>query len=88
MSSLPLALVAVPQDCVADSARCPAALTDLNALPSAAEGLWASPLATVEPDADWERMWRVRLPDGSLTDLVNLTRAKDALKLLNQRGPQ
>jgi len=42
--------------------------------------MWASPLATVEPDATGA-MWRVRLPDGSLTDLVNLTRAKDALKL-------
>jgi hypothetical protein len=33
-------------------------------------------------------MWRVRLPDGSLTDMVNRTRAKDAavsiaLRLLN-----
>jgi hypothetical protein len=35
-------------------------------------------------------MWRVRLPDGHLTDMVNLSRAKDAaashaLATLNQR---
>jgi len=35
-------------------------------------------LATVEPDAQWARMWRVRFHDGHLTDMVNLTRAKDA----------
>jgi hypothetical protein len=35
-------------------------------------------LATVEPDAKWSEMYRVRLPDGQLTDMVNLTRAKDA----------
>jgi hypothetical protein len=35
-------------------------------------------LATVEPDAKWPAMYRVRLPDGQLTDMVNLTRAKDA----------
>ena len=34
-------------------------------------------------------MWRVRLPDGYLTDMVNLSRAKDAaaslaLGVLNQ----
>jgi hypothetical protein len=37
-----------------------------------------SVLATVEPDATWPGMWRVRRPDGSLTDMANLTRAKDA----------
>ena len=32
-------------------------------------------LATIEPDP---RMWRVRLPGQYLTDMVNLSRAKDA----------
>jgi hypothetical protein len=46
-------------------------------------------LATIEPDLTWPRMWRVRLPDGCLTDMVNLSRAKDAaaslaLGVLNQ----
>jgi hypothetical protein len=35
-------------------------------------------LATVEDDAKWAGMYRVRLPGGYLTDMVNLTRAKDA----------
>jgi hypothetical protein len=37
-----------------------------------------APLLSVEPDAKWPCMWRVRKPDGSLTDMVNLTRAKEA----------
>ncbi len=48
------------------------------------------PLATVEPDSEWAGMYRVRLPDGRLTDMVNLSRAKDAtvalaLSTLNNR---
>ena len=35
-------------------------------------------LASIEPDLTWPRMWRVRLPDGYLTDMANLSRAKDA----------
>jgi hypothetical protein len=33
----------------------------------------------IVPDAEWPGMYRLRLPDGSLSDIVNLTRAKDAL---------
>jgi hypothetical protein len=29
-------------------------------------------------DKAYPAMWRVELPDGTLTDMVNLTRAKDA----------
>jgi len=39
-------------------------------------------LASIEPDKDWPGMWRVRLPNGQLTDTVNLTRAKDAAVVL------
>jgi len=35
-------------------------------------------LATVEPDTNWAGMYRVRLPDGHVTDMVNISRAKDA----------
>jgi hypothetical protein len=35
-------------------------------------------LATLEPDLNWPGMWRVRLPDGHLTDMANLSRARDA----------
>jgi len=35
-------------------------------------------LLRIERDRVYPEMWRVRLPDGSLTDMVNRTRAKDA----------
>lgn len=33
----------------------------------------------VAPDAAHPGMWRVRWPDGRLSDMTNLTRAKDAV---------
>jgi hypothetical protein len=36
------------------------------------------PLAEIIPDAQWSGMWRVRGPDGQLSDMTNLSRAKDA----------
>jgi hypothetical protein len=36
------------------------------------------PLAGIMPDGKWPRMWRVKYPDGTLSDMVNLSRAKDA----------
>ena len=36
------------------------------------------PLIEVVPDAKWPGMWRLRTPDGTLSDMVNLSRAKDA----------
>jgi hypothetical protein len=50
-------------------------------------------LAQIEPDLVWPGMWRVRKPDGRLTDMVNLTRARDAacalaLAHLNQRDQE
>ena len=47
-------------------------------------------LATVEPDTERPGMFRVLMPDGRLSDMVNLTRAKDAalslaLAVLNRR---
>jgi hypothetical protein len=35
---------------------------------------------TVVPDPDWPAMYRVRSPDGTLTDMVILTRARDAAR--------
>jgi hypothetical protein len=48
------------------------------------------PIMTIVPDAKYPSMWRVRLLDGRLTDMVNRTRAKDAaiaiaLGILNDR---
>jgi hypothetical protein len=34
----------------------------------------------IVPDAKWPGMYRLVRPDGSLSDMVNLTRAKDALR--------
>ena len=39
-------------------------------------------LATLEPDQEWPGLWRVRLPDGTLTDMVNRSRARDAARSL------
>jgi hypothetical protein len=36
----------------------------------------------IAPDAKWPSMFRLRLPDGSLSDMLNLPRAKDALAVL------
>jgi hypothetical protein len=37
-----------------------------------------------EASADFERAWKIRFPDGRLSDMVNLTRAKDAARLRRQ----
>jgi hypothetical protein len=42
---------------------------------------------TVVPDPEWPNMYRVRRPDGSLTDMVNLTRARDAVSVLSREDP-
>jgi len=36
----------------------------------------------IAPDAKWPAMFRLRLPDGSISDMVNLPRAKDALAVV------
>jgi hypothetical protein len=35
-------------------------------------------LLTIVPDAQYPKMWRVRYPDGRLSDMVNRARAEDA----------
>jgi hypothetical protein len=39
----------------------------------------------IVPDATWPSMWRVKLLNGLLSDMVNLTRAKDAAVPLARR---
>ena len=46
-----------------------------------------NPLATVVPDDRWPGMWRIASPDGRLSDMVNLSRAKDAAVAIAERGP-
>ena len=43
------------------------------------------PLAEIVPDSS--SMYRISWPDGRLSDLVNLTRAKDAAEATAERGP-
>jgi len=43
---------------------------------------WALRQPRIVADARWPGMWRLQLADGTLTDLVNLTRARDALASL------
>ena len=54
--------------------------------PLVQEASWRGPrlyfrghvIATIVQDVRYPDMWRVRLPDGTISDMVNLTRAKDA----------
>lgn len=47
------------------------------------------PLAWVMPDDRYPTMWRIHWPDGSVSDMVNLTRACDAaIVLAVRRSPQ
>ena len=39
----------------------------------------------IVPDKCYPNMYRFKLPDGSLSDMVNLTRAKDALAAMHGR---
>jgi len=39
-------------------------------------------VASIVPDPKWPQMYRVRLPDGRVTDMVNLSRARDAARYL------
>jgi hypothetical protein len=45
------------------------------------------PLASVRPDEVYPTMWRIHWPDGSVSDMVNLARAKDAAQAIAERGP-
>jgi hypothetical protein len=39
---------------------------------------------SIVPDAKWPGMYRLRFPDGRLSDMINLTRAKDALAAMKR----
>jgi hypothetical protein len=45
------------------------------------------PLVEVVPDELWAGMWRLRWPDGQVSDLTNIDRAKDAAVAICERGP-
>jgi hypothetical protein len=47
-----------------------------------------SPLVVVVPDDQWPGMYRLAWPDGRrLSDMTNLSRAKDAAVARGERGP-
>ena len=37
-------------------------------------------VVSIEPDEKYPGMWRIRQPDGSLSDMVNKARARDAAR--------
>jgi len=43
-------------------------------------GRRAQPMATVKPDERYPEMYRIHYHDGTTSDMVNLTRAKDAAR--------
>ena len=52
---------------------------------AAAEGIpvtLSNPPVDIVPDGCWLGMYRIRYRDGSLSDMVNRTRARDALRML------
>ena len=40
----------------------------------------------IVPDANWPGMYRVQLADGTLSDMLNLTRARDLLRIVEGAG--
>jgi len=49
-------------------------------------GTSRKPIITVVPDETYAGMWRIQHPDGTLSDMVNLARAKDAATLIAARS--
>jgi hypothetical protein len=62
----------------------PASLQNQN--PAGSETLRQPLPRGIVPDAKWPGMYRLRRPDGTLSDMVNLTRARDALAALLAGG--
>jgi hypothetical protein len=43
-------------------------------------------VVTIKLDAKWANMWRVHMPNGQVSDMTNLTRARDAARSLTRSG--
>jgi hypothetical protein len=43
-------------------------------------------VVTIKPDLKWPNMWRVHVPNGQVSDMTNLTRARDAARSLSRSG--
>jgi hypothetical protein len=46
----------------------------------ARDGSRSAPSVAVISDSNWPGMWRVKRPDGSVTDMLNRARARDAAR--------
>jgi hypothetical protein len=46
-----------------------------------------TPIAVIVPDSVYPGVYRIRWPSGELSDMVNLSRAKDAALAICERGP-
>jgi hypothetical protein len=56
-----------------------ASQSSVSVVPKPAIAEPAEPMmVTIKPDKKWSNMWRVHLPNGYVSDITNLTRAKDA----------
>jgi hypothetical protein len=62
-----------------NGSRIPSGRPGLTNTPTAEKALSVTRGFVIVPDAKWPGMYRVWHPDGTLSDMVNLTRAKDAL---------
>jgi hypothetical protein len=52
--------------------------------PTAGKPLSVTRSYAIVPDAKWPGMYRIKRPDGTLTEMVNRTRARDALRDLKK----
>jgi hypothetical protein len=59
-------------------------LTGAAAESASANSRAARGAATIKPDVKWTNMWRLHLPNGLVSDMTNLTRARDALRSLSR----
>jgi hypothetical protein len=50
-------------------------------------GTARAPLARIVSDDTYPTMWRIVWPDGRVSDMANLARAKDAAAAICERGP-
>jgi hypothetical protein len=48
-------------------------------------GKSTKPVMHIVPDEKYPGMWRIMAPDGTMSDMVNITRAKDAAKAIAAR---
>jgi len=76
----------VPYGSGVDSTLRPSSKTGLQQPEPISGSLARSSTLRLTVDQHWPNMWRIAFPDGRLSDLVNLTRAKEALRRASVRA--